>query len=110
MGAWNVLVAFHVFHIIIKVYLACKVKIGLKTKLPFNFKNTCYLFYYIRKFQFLYSIYYKPNVGIDDFKMKNKKNSNLLSCVFVENFHIFKWDFKRITFLAFFNMLSPNYC
>jgi hypothetical protein len=40
-------------------------------------------------------------------KMKNKKISNLLSCVFVENYHIFKWDFKWTTFLAYFSMFSP---
>jgi hypothetical protein len=30
MGSYNVLVAFHFFHILIKIHLACKVKIGLK--------------------------------------------------------------------------------
>jgi hypothetical protein len=30
MGALNVFVAFHLFHILIKIYLACRVKVGLK--------------------------------------------------------------------------------
>jgi hypothetical protein len=30
MGSQNVLVAFHLFQILIKIYLACKVKVGLK--------------------------------------------------------------------------------
>jgi hypothetical protein len=30
MGPYNVLVAFHIFHILIKIHLACKVKVGLK--------------------------------------------------------------------------------
>jgi hypothetical protein len=32
-------------------------------------------------FQMLYSTYHKPNEGIYFFKMKDKKLSNLLSCV-----------------------------
>ncbi len=35
---------FSSFHILIKIYLACRVKIGLKKYLKVNFKHTCYLF------------------------------------------------------------------
>ncbi len=45
---------------------------------------------------------------MDVFKMKDKKLSNLLCCVFVKNCHSLKWDFKQTTFLANFNVLSPN--
>ncbi len=44
---------------------------------------------------------------MDVFKMKDKKLSNLLSCVFVEYRHILKWDFKWSIFLANVNMLNP---
>jgi hypothetical protein len=30
MGVLNVFVASHIFHILIKIYVACKVKVGLK--------------------------------------------------------------------------------
>jgi len=30
MGAENVLMVFHLFHILIKIYLPCRVKVGLK--------------------------------------------------------------------------------
>jgi hypothetical protein len=42
------------------------------------------------------------------FKMKDKKLSNLLSCVFVEKFDIYKWDFRWTTFLPYFSMLSTH--
>jgi len=44
---------------------------------------------------------------MDVFKMKYLL-SNLLSSVFVKNYHILKWDFKQTTFLAYFNVLSPK--
>jgi hypothetical protein len=43
---------------------------------------------------------------MDVFNMKNKKLSNLLSCVFLKSYHIFKWDFRRTTLLTYFNVLS----
>ncbi len=46
---------------------------------------------------------------MDVLKMKDKKLFNLLSCVFVKNCHILNWDFKRTTFLAYFNVLSPKF-
>jgi hypothetical protein len=90
--------AFHFFHILIKIYLACKVKIGLKKKLPINFKPTCYLFLLYTFFSNFIFTYHKPNGGIDVFKMKDEKLSNLFFCVF-ENYHILKWDFKHTYFL-----------
>ncbi len=53
------------------MYLTCKVKIGLKKYLPINFKPTCYYFYYTKKIQILYLTYYKTDIGIDVFKMKD---------------------------------------
>jgi len=66
-------------------------------------------FYYTNVFQKLYSTYYKLNVSVNVFKMKDKKLFNLFSCVLVENYHILKGDFRRTTFLVYFNVFSP-YC
>jgi len=65
--------AFHLFHILIKIYLSYKVKVGLKKIFTSQFQT--YLlptFIILFFFQISYSIYYKPNVGMDVFKMKNK--------------------------------------
>jgi len=108
-GALKCTSNFSFFHILINIYLASTIKVDLKKHLPINFKPICYLLllYYI--FQILYSTYHKPNVSIDVFKMKGKKLSNLLSCVFLKKCHIFKWDFKWTSFLAYFSMLWPNF-
>jgi len=39
MGAENVLMAFHLFHILIKIYLPCRVKVGLKKKITTQFQT-----------------------------------------------------------------------
>jgi hypothetical protein len=44
MGAWNVFVTYHLFHILIKKYLAYRVKVGLKNIFTNKLKPTCYLF------------------------------------------------------------------
>jgi hypothetical protein len=66
-------VVFHVFHILIKIHLACKVKVGLKKIFSIQFQT--YLlpnFIVVKFFKFLYSTYHKPNWNINIFKMKNK--------------------------------------
>jgi hypothetical protein len=55
MGPLNVHVVFHLFHILIKMYLAFRVKVGLKKYLLVNFKPTCYLFFIILKFSKIYT-------------------------------------------------------
>jgi hypothetical protein len=86
-------VTFHPFHILINVYLAFTMKIDLKKYLPINFKPICYLFllYYI--FQILYSTYHKPNVGIDVFKMKDKKTFQFTFLCFCKKISYFKMGF-----------------
>jgi hypothetical protein len=49
MGPLNVHVAFHLFHILIKIYLACKVKIGLKKKILNQFQTYLLLTFTILK-------------------------------------------------------------
>jgi hypothetical protein len=64
---------FHLFHILIKIYLAYKVKVGFKKRFTNQFSNLLVTyFYYIKVLQILYSTYHKPNVGIDVFKIKIK--------------------------------------
>jgi hypothetical protein len=86
--------AFHLFHILIKIYPICMIKIGLKEIFANHFQ--IYLlptFIILKKIQILYSIYHRPN-EIDVFKMKHNFSSNLHFCVYVKNYHIFKWDFR----------------
>jgi hypothetical protein len=39
VGPKNVLVVFHLFHILIKIYLACRVKVGWKKKINNKFQT-----------------------------------------------------------------------
>jgi hypothetical protein len=80
-------VVFHLFKILITIYLACRVKVGLKKILANQFQTYLLSTFIILKFK--KNLNNKPNVGMDVFKMKNKKLSNLLFCVFVKNCHIF---------------------
>jgi hypothetical protein len=66
-------VDFHLFHILIKIYVVYKVKIGLKETNYQSISNL--LVYYTKELQFLSSTYHKFNVGINVFEMKDKKNS-----------------------------------
>jgi len=103
-------VVFHLFHILINIYLASMVKIDLKIYSYQSISNLFVTYFYYTIFlKFWYSTYHKPNVGIDVFKMKGKKLSHVLSCVFVKNYYIFKWDFRWTTFLAYFNVLWPKF-
>ncbi len=87
MGSQNVLVVFHLLDILIKIYLACRVKVGLKNIFTIQFQPY-FLPTFIKSLQIVYSTSYKPNGGINVFKMKNKKLSNLLFC-FLQKFVIF---------------------
>jgi len=49
---------------------------------------------------FKFHSYHKPNGGIDVFKMKHKKLSDLIFYIFVKKNYIFKWDFRQIYFLV----------
>jgi hypothetical protein len=94
-------VVFHLFHILIKIYLACKVKVGLKKIFTSQFQTYLLSTFIILKFfKFYIQLTINPMENIYVFKMKDKKLSNLLSYVFVENYHIFKRDFKWTYFLV----------
>jgi hypothetical protein len=81
-------VVFHLFQILIKIYLACRVKLVLNKILANQFQTYLLFTFIILNFKKII-LNNKPNVGMDVFKMKNKKLSNLLSCVFVKNCHTF---------------------
>ncbi len=85
---------FHLFHILIKIYLACMIKIGLKKVFANQFQTYLLpIFIILKFFKFYFQFTINP-MDIYVFKMKHKKLSNLFFYVFVEIYHIFKWDFQ----------------
>ncbi len=55
------------------MYLACRVKVGLKKIFTNQFQPLITYFYCTKILQILYSTYYKPNGSINVLKMKDKK-------------------------------------
>jgi len=90
---------FYLSHILIKIYLTCMVKIGLKKIFANQFQTYLLPIFITLKF-FKFHSYHKPNGGIDVFKMKHKKLSDLIFYIFVKKNYIFKWDFRQIYFLV----------
>jgi hypothetical protein len=55
MGAENVLMAFHLFHILIKIYLPCRVKVGLKKNIYYSISNLLVTYFYYTIFFQIYT-------------------------------------------------------
>ncbi len=87
--------AFHLFQILITIYLICRVKVGFKKIFASQSQTYLLLIFIILVLQMLYSTYHKLNGGRGVFKMNNnnnKKKINLFSCVNVKICH-FKMRF-----------------
>jgi hypothetical protein len=83
---------FHLFHILIKIYLACRVKVDLEKIFTTQFQPY-FLHVFTKKIQIVYSTYYKTNGGINVFKMKNKKTFQSTFLCFCKKLSYFQMGF-----------------
>jgi len=80
----------------------------LKKKFTNQFQTYLLLTFIIYIFSDFMFTYHKPNGGIDVFKMKDEKLSNLFFCVF-ENYHFLNGILGIRTFWSNLPCLDPPY-